>query len=75
MSNLEQYMEQLNEIETKFNDYKQDLDNIICRVSSSVSHTVITKEEITNPTPYYQGQTGYKLNGEIYHLRSFLMTV
>lgn len=65
MSSLEQYIEQLNEIETKFNCYKQDLDSIIRRVSSSIARTVITNGEIANPTPYYQERMGNKLNGKI----------
>ena len=49
-------------METKFNAYKQDLDNIIVGISSSVARTVITKGEIANPTPYYQERMGNKAN-------------
>lgn len=65
MNSVERYIEQLNEIEAKFNGYKQDLDNIIFKVSSMVSRTVITNGEIVNPTPYYHERMGNKLNGKI----------
>lgn len=65
MSSLERYIEQLSQIEAKFNSYKHDLDNIIFRVSASIVRTVITNGEIANPTPYYQERMGNKLNGKI----------
>lgn len=65
MNSLERYIEQLNEIEAKFNGYKQDLDNIIFKVSSMVVRTVITNGEIANPTLYYHERMGSKLNGKI----------
>ena len=65
MNSLERYIEQLNEIEAKFNGYKQDLDNIIFKVSSMVARIVITNGEIANPTPYYHERMGSKLNGKI----------
>lgn len=65
MNSLERYVEQLNEIEAKFNGYKQDLDNIIFKVSSMIARTIITNGEIANPTPYYHERMGSKLNGKI----------
>lgn len=65
MSNIENYLEQLNEIEIKFYDYKQNLEKVIEQVSSAIVRTVITKGEIVNSTPYYQERMGYKLNGKI----------
>ena len=65
MSNIENYLEQLNEIENKFYDYKQNLEKVIEQVSSAIIRTVITKGEIVNPTPYYQERLGCKLNGKI----------
>lgn len=65
MNSLERYIEQLKEIETKFNDYKLNLDDIILKVSSSAVHTVLTKGEIANLTPYYHERMGCKANGKI----------
>lgn len=61
----EKYLERLKEIENAFYEYKQDLDNIISEVSSSIHQTVITKGEIANPTPYYNERMGNKVNGKI----------
>ena len=62
---IEKHWMQLKEIEKKFYAYKQDLENIINAVSSTIHHTVITKGEIANPTPYYYERMGCKLNGKI----------
>lgn len=62
---IEKYLDQLNEIENKFNEYKQDLGNIIRSVSSAIHHSVISKGELVNPTPYYYERMGTKLNGKI----------
>ena len=62
---IDKYWTQLKEIENKFNDYKKDLENIEARVLDSIAHTVITKGEIVNPTPYYYERMGHKLNGKI----------
>ena len=63
---IEKYWDQLKEIEEKFYTYKQNLDSILNTVSVSIHHTVITKGEIANPTPYYYERlSGDKLNGKI----------
>lgn len=62
---IEKYLDQLNEIENKFNEYKQNLNNIINSVSSAIHHTVISKGDLANPTPYYLERMGTKLNGKI----------
>ncbi len=62
---IEKYLTQLNEIENKYNAYKQDIDNIIDTVSAAIHHTVITKGEIANPTPYYYERMGNKVNGKV----------
>lgn len=62
---IEKYLKQLKEIENKFNQYEQDLDNIINQVSANIHHTVISKGVIVNPTPYYEETLGCKLNGKI----------
>lgn len=62
---LEQYWVQLNEIENRFNCYKQDLENIIIKISSAIDHTIITKGEIVNSTPYYYERMGSKVNGKV----------
>lgn len=64
---LDMYLEQLKETENKFNIYKQDLENIIDKVSSSIAYTVITKGKIANPTPYYYERMGNRVNGKIIH--------
>lgn len=65
VNDLKRYIKQLNEIESKFNNYKQDLNNIITRILASVVHTIVTNGEIVNPTPYYQERMGRKTNGKI----------
>lgn len=62
---IEKYLDQLNEIESKFNEYKQNLSNIINTVSSAIHHTVISKGDLVNPTPYYHERMGTKLNRKI----------
>lgn len=62
---MEKYSVQLNEIERRFNAYKQSMADIIHTVSSAIHHTVITKGEIANPTPYYYERMGIKVNGRI----------
>lgn len=62
---IEKYWFQLKEIEKKFYTYKQDLENIINTVSSTIHHTVITRGEIANPTPYYYERMGIKLRGKV----------
>lgn len=62
---IEKYLDELNEIENKFNGYKQDLGNIISSVSSAIHHSVISKGELVNPTPYYYERMGTKLNGKV----------
>lgn len=62
---LDRYSEQLKEIEIKFYDYKQNLENVIEQVSFSIVHTVITKGEIANPTPFYYERMGNKVNGKV----------
>ncbi|MBQ8851774.1 MAG: hypothetical protein IJZ66_04965, partial [Oscillibacter sp.] len=61
---IEKYLMQLHEIEKKFYAYQQDLENILNTVSSAIHHTVITKGEIANPTPYYYERMGNKLKGK-----------
>ncbi|MCM1188150.1 MAG: hypothetical protein NC541_02510 [bacterium] len=62
---IDKYWVQLKEVENKFIDYQQDLDNIIDRAASLIVNTVITKGRIVNPTPYYYERMGDKLNGKI----------
>lgn len=62
---IERYWTQLSEIERKFYAYKQDLENVLAAVSSNVHHTVITKGEIANPTPYCYERMGHRLKGKI----------
>ncbi len=59
------YVTQLNKLKTKFEKYKQSLDEIIEKISSDIVYTVITKGPIANPTPYYNERLGYKLNGKV----------
>lgn len=62
---VEKYSEQLSEIEAKFNAYKQNIEAILETTTSAIHHTVITKGEILNPTPYYYERMGSRLNGKI----------
>lgn len=62
---IEKYWPQLSEIEKKFCTYKQNLESIIHSVAASTHHTVITKGEIANPTPYYYERMGTKLAGKV----------
>ena len=62
---IEKYLDRLKEIENAFYGYKQNLDNIIDKVSASIHQTVITKGKIANPTPYYNERMGDKVNGKI----------
>lgn len=62
---IEKYLDQLNEIENKFYDYKQNLEKVIEQVSSAIVRTVITKGEIANPTPYYYERMGNKVKGKV----------
>lgn len=61
----EKYLDQLKEIENKFHGYKQDLDSLISSVSSAIHHSVISKGELANPTPYFYERMGTKLNGKV----------
>ena len=50
---IEKYLDQLNEVENKFYDYKKNLEKVIEQVASAIVRTVITKGVIANPTLYY----------------------
>lgn len=65
MSILEEYQEQLKGIETRFNNYIQDWDNILAKVKDSIFSTTITDGRIVNPTPYEEERMGSKLKGKI----------
>lgn len=62
---IEKYRMQLNELEHKFDIYKQDLNNIIDTTISVIDHTIITKDRIANFMPYYYERMGNKLKGKI----------
>lgn len=62
---IEKYLDQLNNIEHKLNTYKQDLDNLICSVSSAIHHSVVSKGELVNSTPYFHERMGIKINGKV----------
>ena len=62
---IEKYWLQLNEIEKKFYTYRQNCESIINAVLSDIHHTIVTKGDIANPTPFYYERMGNKLNGKV----------
>lgn len=62
---IEKYLEQLKETENKFQSYKQDFGNLINSVSAAIHHSVFSKGELVNPTPYYHERMGIKIYGKV----------
>lgn len=62
---IDKYAEQLQKVENKFHEYKDNTETIINKVTEAIDHTMITKGPICNFTPFNEERLGYKLNGKI----------
>lgn len=62
---MEQYLPRLRELEARFGEYRQRLDDMIGEQRRLIDHTVITKGPIGNHTPFFNERTGMKVRKKV----------